>query len=231
MTERFAIYYAPATSHALWERAAAWLGRDAADGSVFDGPVAGLDRDRLLNATQSASRYGFHATLKAPMALQQGHTAPMLTAALAEFATANARVPLGRLQLAWLDGFLALVIAGDDEPVRDFCAKVVEGFEAFRAPMTLRDRQARRSKGLTPRQEEMLDAYGYPYVFEEFFFHMTLTDRLAPSDQPAIMAAAKIWFAQLLQTPFWLDRVCLFYEADSGLPFMRVADFQLQDDN
>ena len=74
MTERFAIYFAPSATSNLWERAATWLGRDASNGELFSGTVAGIDRDRLLNLTQSANRYGFHATLKAPMALIDGAT-------------------------------------------------------------------------------------------------------------------------------------------------------------
>ena len=36
MSERFAIYYAPPASSALWARAAEWRGRDPATGAVFD---------------------------------------------------------------------------------------------------------------------------------------------------------------------------------------------------
>ena len=86
MTERFAIYYAPSATSNLWERAATWLGRDASDGDLFNGPVAGIERDRLLNLTQSANRYGFHATLKAPMTLTEGATEADLRAELTAFA-------------------------------------------------------------------------------------------------------------------------------------------------
>ena len=86
MTERFAIYFAPSAHSALWERASTWLGRDAQSGDLSDGAVAGINRDRLLNLTQSANRYGFHATLKAPMALIEGSSEADLRAALTEFA-------------------------------------------------------------------------------------------------------------------------------------------------
>jgi len=97
MTERFAIYFAPAATSNLWDRAATWLGRDASDGRPFDGPVAGIDRDRLLNLTQSANRYGFHATIKAPMALADGATEADLRAALAEFAPRHQPIDLGQI--------------------------------------------------------------------------------------------------------------------------------------
>lgn len=227
MTERFAIYFAPAATSNLWERAATWLGRDAADGNLFDGPVAGIDRDRLLNLTQSANRYGFHATVKAPMALAEDTDEAALRAALGAFAARHHPLELGRLKLTSLQGFLALMVDGENEALQDFAAHVVEDFDPFRAPMTVKDRAA-RAKGLTERQLELLDAYGYPYVFEEFRFHMTLTDRLSEADAADITAAAHTWFAPVLEEPLVLDRLSLFIEHEAGKPFRRAGDFKLE---
>lgn len=226
MTERFAIYFAPSASSNLWERAATWLGRDANDGDLFSGPVAGIDRDRLLNLTQSANRYGFHATLKAPMALAEGASEADLRDALTEFVAQHQPVELGKPTLASLSGFLALTVV-DNERLQDFAAHVVEHFDPFRAPMTIKDREARVSKELSERQIELLDAYGYPYVFEEFRFHMTLTDRLAEEDAAEITQAAQTWFGPVLDEPLLLDRLSLFHESDTGTPFRRIADFKL----
>lgn len=226
MTERFAIYYAPSATSNLWERAATWLGRDAADGDLFGGPVAGIDRDRLLNLTQSANRYGFHATLKAPMALADGTSEADLRAALTAFAGQHQPVDLGKPRLASLDGFLALLVEPSDA-LQDFAAHVVETFDDFRAPMSVKDRAARAGRNLSERQIELLDAYGYPYVFEEFRFHMTLTDRLAAADAADIAQAAKTWFTPVLDEPILLDRLSLFHEPEAGKPFRRTADFKL----
>lgn len=226
MTERFAIYFAPAATSNLWERAATWLGRDASDGDLFGGPVAGIDRDRLLNLTQSANRYGFHATIKAPMALADGLSEAELRAALTEFTAGHEPVELGRLRLASIQGFLALLV-DENEALQDFAAHVVEDFEPFRAPMNVKDRAARAARGLSERQIELLDAYGYPYVFEEFQFHMTLTDRLSDGDADDIAAAAATWFGPVLDEPVVLDRLALFHEPDAGKPFRRIADFKL----
>lgn len=226
MTERFAIYYAPSATSNLWERAAVWLGRDAADGDLFDGAVAGIDRARLLNLTQSANRYGFHATLKAPMALADGATEADLRAALSQFAAQHQPVDLGKPHLASLDGFLALLVDAN-EALQDFAAHVVEHFDDFRAPMSVKDRAARAGKGLSDRQIELLDAYGYPYVFEEFRFHMTLSDRLAEADAADIRQAAATWFGPVLDDTIVLDRLALFHESDAGKPFRRIADFKL----
>ena len=228
MSQRFAIYYAPAATDLIWERAAFWLGRDPATGASYDGAVAGLERSRLLNLTQSAGRYGFHATLKPPMALAPGRTEADLRQALHDAARELQPVSLGRLTIANLDGFLALVPEQHDNPaLQDFAAHIVEIFEPFRAPLKPRDRAARAARGLTPRQEELLDAYGYPYVFDEFRFHMTLTDRLAPGDHAEVLQAAQTWFGPILGDPVTLDRLSLFHERENKLPFARIADFGL----
>lgn len=226
MAERFAIYYAPSATSNLWERAATWLGRDASDGEHFEGPVAGIERARLLNLTQSANRYGFHATLKPPMALADGASEAELRTALTRFASQHRPIDLGRPKLGSIDRFLALLI-DDSEALQDFAAHVVEQFEPFRAPMSIKDRAARAAHGLSERQIELLDAYGYPYVFEEFRFHMTLSDRLDPAEAADVTEAAATWFTPVLDAPLVLDRLSLFHEADAGKPFRRIADFKL----
>lgn len=227
MTERFAIYFAPSATSNLWERAATWLGRDASNGDLFNGPVAGIDRNRLLNLTQSANRYGFHATLKAPMALAEGFGEADLHSALADFARRHQPIDLGKLKLASLEGFLALMLDGESEALSDFAAHVVEDFDPFRAPMSAKGHAARAARGLDERQIELLGAYGYPYVFEQFRFHMTLTDRLAAEDAADIAQAASTWFGPALEDNVLLDRLSLFHEPDAGKPFRRVADFKL----
>ena len=222
MTERFAIYYAPSATSNLWERAATWLGRDAADDELFSGPVAGIDRDRLLNLTQSANRYGFHATIKAPMALSEDSSEADLRAALTRFAAGHEPFSLGRLKLASIYGFLALVVDGEHERLQDFAAHVVEDFDTFRAPMTIKDRAARESMGLNERQLELLDGYGYPYVFEQFRFHMTLTDRLAEELREPMRERAAAWFAEVLAERVRLDRLVVFAEPEPGAAFERL---------
>lgn len=226
MTERFAIYYAPSATSDLWQRAATWLGRDCHNGELFDGPVAGVERDRLLNLTQSANRYGFHATLKPPMVLVDGANQDDLRAAMNAFAARHQPIDLGKPRLTSLDGFLALLV-DDNEALQDFAAHVVEDFEVFRAPMSAKDRATRASRNLSERQLELLDAYGYPYIFDEFRFHMTLSDRLSDQDSAEIAQAAQTWFKPVLDEPLVLDRLSLYRKPEAGQAFTRLADFKL----
>ena len=88
-------------------------------------------------------------------------------------------------------------------------------------------RSSPKARGLTPRQEELLDAYGYPYVFDQFRFHMTLTDRLSEAEHDDVLQAAQTWFGPILNDPVTLDRLTLFHEKENKLPFNRIAEFGL----
>ena len=211
MTERLAIYYAPQRGSRLDVAAEGWLAR--AD---------------IAAETVSARRYGMHATIKAPMALAAGMDADSLAAALTAFGRRHRPVDMGRLVPRLIDGFLALVPAQQSQALTDFAATVVADFEPFRAPLSAEDRTRRLRSPLTSRQIELLDAYGYPYVLEEFRFHMTLTDRLPVALQPQRLAEAEAWFADVLAAPVALDRLVLFTEPAPGDAFVRLEpDFML----
>lgn len=210
---RYALYFAPETG-SFADIAARWLGR-AGD------PV----HPDLWPLTASARRYGFHATLKAPFRLAEGQDVDALVAAMADFAATQAPVALDGLQLANLDGFLALVPMGDTTALDAFAARVVQGFEPFRAPLTAADIARRNPDRLSPRQRALLDTWGYPYVMDEFRFHMTLTERLAPADLDWVGPLARATFADHLHHPVTIDALTLCVEGADGVfhPVHRAA--------
>jgi putative phosphonate metabolism protein len=227
MPERFAIYFAPPATSELWQRAAHWLGRDAATGNISNGGIPGISAEKLTALTPSATRYGFHATMKAPMALADGVSRSDLEAALTQFASRHAPVAIGRLELKLLDGFLALTPVVQSFELTEFAGKAVAELDPFRAPMSAEDRAKRLKSKLTPYQIELMDQYGYPYVMDQFLFHMTLTDRMAAEQREPVVDAARGWFAPILPDNVLLDRLSLFHEAEPGAPFTRIADFPL----
>lgn len=228
MPERFAIYYAPGAAEPLWAKAAEWLGRDPLTGATIDGPLAGTTRDALFDRSVSARRYGFHATLKAPMALAAGKARAELEDALDAFAGGTEPVAIGKLKLQLVDGFLALIPAEQTAELTDFAAEVVEAFEPFRALPSAAERERRLKGGhLSPRQVELMDRFGYPYVFEQFRLHMTLTDRLPETEREAYTRAAAAHFGALAEAETVLDRLVLFHEPEAGAPFVRLGDFML----
>ena len=203
MTARYAIYFAPAHDSLLWQRAEDWLAQPD-----------------LQSLTVSARRYGFHATIKAPMALALDYAD--LDAALTEFAGEHGAVVLSGLAPRLLDGFLALTTEPQPKPLTDFAAAAVEAFDPFREPLSESERARRLKAPLTPRQIELVDQFGYPYVLEEFLFHMTLTDRLPEDLRDPMVARAQTWFEAALTESVRLDRLVVFAEPEPGAAFERL---------
>jgi len=157
------------------------------------------------------------------MALAEGCFRADLEQAMSDFAHSEPPFAVGPLRVAVLAGFLALVPQEQSMQLTDFAASCVTLFDRFRAPMTADERARRLQAGLSPRQQVLLEQYGYPYVLEEFLFHMTLCDR----DGEAMQRAAEAWLEPALAEPLWLDRIVLFHQPEAGAPFRRLADYPL----
>ena len=160
MPARYSIYYAPPTGSALACAAERWF-------AEADPAITGAPR-----------HYGFHATLKPPFALAEGVTPEDVEAALERFAWRESPFPLPRLEVGVLGDFVALLPAARHEELQRIADACVTEFERFRRPLTEKETAARRA-GLTLRQRELLARWGYPHVFDEWRFHLTLTGRIA----------------------------------------------------
>ena len=226
MSERYAIFYAPPTTSALWLRAAQWLGRDASGGDAA-ADIQGIDPARRMALTESARRYGFHATMKAPMAVPEHLDLQKLDRALTDFSLNHWPVSLGTLKPRLLGEFLALMPDPQPEELTELAAEVVKTFEPFRAPLSASEQMRRLEAELSERQIRLVERYGYPYVLEQFLFHMTLTDRLLDDDRDDVVAAATAWFAPVLEKPVTVDRLTLFHEPQRGAAFVRLGDYPL----
>ena len=75
---------------------------------------------------------------------------------------------------------------------------------------------------LTPRQRDHLDRWGYPYVMQDFRFHMTLTGRLPPERHEPVLTMLKDRFSALGLKTLAIDRIALFRQDDAGSRF-RIA--------
>ncbi|MCA1299374.1 DUF1045 domain-containing protein [Stappia indica] len=215
---RYALYFTPPAEHPLVLRAEEWLGRSAFGRNVTPLEIGGLTPAARTERVTEPARYGFHGTLKAPFRLAEGTSEADLIAALDDFAAKTPRLPLS-LRLSALDGFLALTPAGDAAALNGFAGAVVRGFDRFRARMTPAERARRRPERLDAVQLRHLDDWGYPYVFEAFRFHMTLTGRLDAPATEETLAALRMHFAQALAADLVIDHLALFRESEPGAPF------------
>ncbi len=207
---RFAIYYLPPAG-GLAEFGARWLGWDVASGRV----VAQPDLPAIAAATRSPRKYGFHGTLKPPFRLAPGRDLTGLQEAVAGLAARCAPAQAARLELLRLGSFLALVPEGEAPGIARVAATCVAELDGFRAPLTEAELARRRRARLTARQQEMLQRWGYPYVMQDFRFHLTLTGRL-PKSEIATWQAALERHLPALPEPFALDAVALVGERADG---------------
>jgi hypothetical protein len=98
--------------------------------------------------------------------------------------------------------------------------------DRFRAPPTDAELARRRRAALTPRQDALLAMYGYPYVLDTWFFHMTLTRRLTAEEHLVWRPRAEAYFAGALARPRRVTDICVFTQSGPGAPFViaeRVA--------
>lgn len=229
---RHALYFTPPPGSALDRFGAAAIGYDAATGEdVRPLALPGIDPARLHALTADPRRYGFHATLKAPFRLEEGREAAGLAAALKAFAAATPPVAIGRLVPRALGRFIALVPAESSTGLQLLAAECVAAFEAFRAPMSPDERAKRLAAPLSARHLALLDRWGYPYVFEAFRFHMTLTGAIPDeAERAAMLAALRQAHAPLADEPVTIDAVSLLRQDAPDARFRLVARVPLRGD-
>lgn len=201
-----------------------WLGRDVDRGTDVERlQVAGLAADDLAAATADPRHYGFHGTLKPPFALAEGRSVDELLSAAAAFGRARPRFVIERLELRVIDGFIALVPHAKTAALDALAAGCVRDFDRFRAPADAAELARRRAGRLTKRQEELLAQWGYPYVMEEFRFHLTLTGRLAEPVRGAILRALEPLTAPFCTAPLEVRDIVIFRQPARAAPFEVLA--------
>ena len=225
---RYAIYWAPPPGTPLAKEAARWLGYDACTGAVLQQPdLPGLSREIAAAITEGPRHYGFHATLKPPFELAEGATEGDLLDAVEHLAAA---LPVGRmapLVVAAIDGFLALVPGRPSHDLSAIAEACVRDLDRFRRPLSAAALARRQRTPLTERQARYLAEWGYPFVLEEFRFHLTLTDRLWPELMRAVRPALERVLAPACVEPLALERLVVFREEDPQAPMRIIASFEL----
>ncbi len=211
---RYAIYYAP-DADAPWAKwSTAWLGWDMGASTEVKHPsIPELD---IAAITQTPRKYGLHATIKPPMYLAKGTSVDQLDTACAALAKRLSPVTQDGLKLVRLGRFLALRPIGDESNLAALAAACVRELDIFRAPATPEDLQRRRATELSETQEANLINWGYPYVMDQFRFHITLTGKLDKPTLAATETALMQHLAPLLPKPFEIKALVLAGQADDG---------------
>lgn len=121
---------------------------------------------------------------------------------------------------------MALTLDNEIESLSSFALNCVGSFESFRKTLSDVDIQRRKLHGLSNRQESLLLQYGYPYVADEFRFHLTLSDRLSEHDQDYRSWVISEYNRLVVKTPV-LDQIAIFTQTDRRTPFLQLAKFNL----
>lgn len=229
---RYAVYYAPHPGTLGWLAGSHWLGRCAAQlvplPQLNIHGVAAADLQRL---TAAPRRYGWHGTLKAPFALAPGASWMDLHQAVQALASSLTAFALPPMQVQRLDDFLALVpmpspaVHAHVQAVASAC---VTQLQPLAAPLGESELTRRRAAGLTPRQDELLERWGYPFVLDEFRFHMSLTGDLRQVDTRTadlVLDAAQQFFSDLPVLQF--NSLAIFAEPTPGADFVLLDQLEM----
>jgi putative phosphonate metabolism protein len=229
VTERYAVYYAPRAAEGLAVAAGQWLGISPEGGRLRRQPlVSGVSPERLADITTDPRVYGFHGTLKAPIALIDGVNEREFVDAVGRFAVTLRAVTVPSMVLAELGSFLAMVPAERCTELQDLADRCVVEFDEYRRPADETELARRRASGLTARQDALLLRWGYPYVLEEWRFHLTLSGRIEDAvERAAVMAILRKRFSGFVDRPLQVRDLCVFRQAAPGRPFTVLARFRL----
>ena len=224
--------FCAAARNELWRFGCDVIGRDALTGSSLDGfAPEGYTPGAWRRMTSEPRRYGFHATLKAPFRLRLDLDIADLTSSLAEFACRFAPFDAGELSVGAVAmgagrAFVGLKPQGGLKELRSFEGSVVRALDHLREPLASGDSERPKAARLTPRQAYYLDAWGYPYVLDEFRPHFTLTNAVADADRVAGLLQQE--FRLRVASPaLRVDALTLFGESEPGGEFRIVRRFPL----
>jgi hypothetical protein len=220
---RYAVYWAPEPQHALAQLGEQWLSQDPAEAPVSEPAL-----------------YGFHATLKPPFRLADGCCEAELLAATQCLAQAHCTFDMPPLQVAWLQGFLALrpqPLIASAHPLWRLADACVSELDGFRRPAADAELLKRKAAGLDAEQEALLQLWGYPHVLQRWRFHMTLTNSVferqtqqspqANSQAKALLVRLQQLFAPALAQPLRCDSICIFEQSEAGQAFRLSHRFGL----
>ena len=226
---RYAVYFVPAADSELYRFGSAVLQYDCYTGHAVRPPREFDDQaEEWRKATEEPRRYGFHATLKAPFYLAPSSSEAQLVSALHSFAAIGRMVATIQPVVTTLSGFTAIVPDHASPAVNALAADCTTIFDAFRAAMSPQERARRLASGLNQSQIENLDRWGYPYLFADFRFHMTLTGKIEIERRQQTVSVLRDAFQRTCDGPIAIDRLALAKQDTPAAAFRVLSTAPLQ---
>ena len=224
--KRFAVYFAPPAESSLGRFGNMWLGHDPESGQPVE--PSSLDDEAIQTRQQviaAPSRYGFHGTLKPPFALADPYNLATLENALERLARSFDALVIPALQLKTIGRFIALVPAELSPSLQRLSETCVRDLDIFRLPESPAERQKRLKPGMTSKQIDYLERWGYPYVMSEFRFHLTLTGSLEDDLLEKAFQTLNRLTADMINEPVSINTIALFGDPGDNKPFRLIKRF------
>ena len=212
---RYSIYYVP--DGPLGKFGASWLGWDIQAREFV--PLLHIENNKidLTKITEEPRKYGFHGTLKAPFRLNSQKTEKELIADFEEFCRNQPSVCSEKLVLTIIGNFIALAPAKQSERISQLAQNCVTFFDHYRAPLNKKELARKQQKTLTSYQQEMLSRWGYPYVFKDFKFHLTLTGKISKTVSDELMSFLACKINPVLEDRFRIRELVLARQEENGM--------------
>jgi 2'-5' RNA ligase len=226
---RYAVYFVPAADSGLYRFGSTVLQYDCYTGTAIFPPAEFRDQpEEWRKATEEPRRYGFHATLKAPFYLAPTCGEAQLVSAFQSFAAIGRTIATIQPVVTMLSGFAAIVPEQLNPALSALAADCTTIFDAFRAPMTANERARRLASGLNPSQISNLDRWGYPYLFADFRFHMTLTGKIEVGRREPAVTVLRTLFQRSCAGPITVDQLALAKQDSPTSAFRVLSTAALQ---
>ncbi len=218
---RIALYWAPKPSSLLERAATEWL----KGGSNVLPTLSDEEKWQILAAP---NHYGFHATIKPPFRLKPEYYLQDVEKEVEAFVQDERNCPtvISKLVVAEIDNFFCLKQEEHSTQLQQFAARTVRHFDHFRKPADQLEIKRRRAGGLTSRQDQLLLEWGYPYVLDEFRFHLTLTGKIEnPGHRELIQQELVKRFELATREPLRIASLSLFIQHGS-YPFFEYKRWE-----
>ena len=228
---RYAIYFVPAAATELFRFGSAVLGYDCYTGASIERPAALTAEPEMWDSlTVEPRRYGFPCHAESAVSPVAGVARkPQLVSAVHSFAGLDHAIPSLLPAVQMLSGFAAIVPASASPAINELAGRCTTIFDAFRAPMTAQERARRLASGLNQGQIANLDRWGYPYLFADFRFHMSLTGRVDVGWRDDVLATLqKVYSRACKEHALAIERISLMRQNDDGSPFRVIEQATLR---
>lgn len=133
--------------------------------------------DELKDYCEKPAKYGFHATLKAPFRLKRNVKTKDFYDVISHIAAQHSRFKIKGLKIVYRKKFTFITSRKEIKSLINLENDLVKHLDTFRAELNKTEIKKRNPDSLTFKQNKYLKEWGYPFVLDQFKFHMTLMNQ------------------------------------------------------